>query len=178
VSTLVRHWWGWVRHMARPVTLFGGGPDVLLPYMDRYTLRRQKDSGANPWRLYLHNILAGDSLGHHNHPSTWSFSVVLWGSYTEEVLVWDDISAQRYNSPPVVVSRTVRWWNWIPSSKYHRITELHTGPGARGVWTLFVCGPLRRDAKGAALGWGFWRAGVGHVPHTAMEHTKVREEQK
>jgi hypothetical protein len=153
--------------MARPVA-GSSGDSTLLPYMDRYTLRRQKDSGANPWRLYLHNI-----------PSTWSFSVVLWGSYTEEVM--EKTSAHRFAVPyvadcgacqPVIRSRKVRWFNWIPASKDHRITELHPGPGASGVITLFVCGPL------TGRGWGFWRPGVGHVPHTAMEHTKVREEQK
>jgi hypothetical protein len=164
VSTLVKHWWGWVRHMSRPIA------GVLTPYMDRYTLRRQRDSGSNPWRLYLHNILAADSCGHHNHPSTWSFSIVLWGSYTEEVLDPLCMSGHHGCRAPRVDTRRVRWWNWIPASKYHRITELHPGPGAKGVWTLFVCGPL------TGKGWGFFLPGRGHVPHTTMEHTRVTEQ--
>ncbi len=150
---------GWVRHIPR------GTPPT--PYLDRYTLRKQGASGTNPWRLYLHRFLAPDGEGHHNHPSTWSFSVVLWGSYTEEVL--DFHPAWCGHILPAVRTRRVRWWNWIPATKYHRITELHPGPGAFGVWTLFVCGPL------TGRGWGFFVAGKGHVDHTAVETTKVTE---
>ncbi len=134
---------GWVRHLFR-------APNI--PYMNRYSLREQGPSGTNPWRVYLHNFLAPDDAGHHNHPSAWSFSIVLWGSYTEEVLhpcggrVWRSAH-----------SRNVRWFNWVPATKYHRISALHPGPGARGVWTLFVCGPLTGN------GWGFWVPGRGHV---------------
>lgn len=152
----VRHWWGWVRHMVRPGA--PGAPPVA--YNDRYSLRAQGPSGTNPWRVYLHHFLAADSEGHHNHPSAWSFSIVLWGSYTEEVLVrpetWGCTCVPLCGS--VIHTRRVRWFNWIPASKYHRVTELHPGPGARGVWTLFVCGPL------TGRGWGFWQAGRGHVP--------------
>jgi hypothetical protein len=167
MSLLVKLWpFGWVRYITRP--------DVGA-YLNRYTLRKQNDSGANPWRLYLHQFLAPDGAGHHNHPSTWGFSVVLWGSYTEEVLETKYCYETCCNgwcgaAVPVVGrvrSRRVRWFNWIPATKYHRITELHPGPGARSVWTLFICGPL------TGRGWGFWEAGIGHVPHTTKEHTKV-----
>lgn len=165
MSMLCKHWWGWVRHITRPVDpAWNDGPQ--MPYLDRYTIFPQRESGANPWRIYLHKFMARDSVEFHNHPSRWSFSVVLWGSYTEEVLKvepsWEPLWLQ-----PVVRTRRVRWFNWIPADKYHRITTLHPGPGARGVWTLFCCGPL------TGRGWGFWRAGVGHVDHSAAEHTKV-----
>jgi hypothetical protein len=150
---------GWVRHIPR------GTPP--LPYLDRYTLRKQGPSGTNPWRLYLHNFLAPDGEGHHSHPSTWSFSIVLWGSYTEELLEVD--YSRGIEMGRLVRTRRVRWFNWIPSTKYHRITELHPGPGARGVWTLFVCSGL------SGRGWGFFVAGKGHVDHTAVETTKVTE---
>lgn len=153
MSLLIHHWWGWVRHITRP-------PEHT-PYLDRYTARKQGESGTNPWRLYLHHFLARDSEDFHNHPSAWSLSIVLWGSYTEEVLTHQPWPA-RY-----VITRRVRWFNWIPATKYHRITYLHPGPGARGVWTLFMCGPL------TGRGWGFWRAGIGHVDHSAAPHTKV-----
>jgi hypothetical protein len=63
----------------------------------------------------------------------------------------------------LVTRRRVRWWNFIRSTTYHRIAELHPGPGATGVWTVFVCGPL------SGRGWGFFRPGVGHVQVTDSE---------
>lgn len=162
---------GWVRHIPRALST-----GELVPYLNRYTLRRQNESGANPWRVYLHEFLSPDSEGHHDHPSTWGFSLVLWGSYTEEVLNLNHHTtvngvAHVRNVHP----RRVRWWNYIPASKYHRITELHPWPGARGVWTLFICGPLRRDPQGRPKGWGFWIPGRGHVDHTEVESTAVKE---
>lgn len=186
MSTLVKHWWGWVRHITRPEP---NGTETA--YLDRYTARKQNGSGANPWRLYLHNFMAADSVGHHNHPSRWSFSLVLWGSYTEEVLERPKICTWHQREPrgtagypdydfciggtcraPEVRVRKVRWWNWIPASKYHRITHLHPGPGARGVWTLFVCSGL------TGKGWGMWVAGRGHVDHKEFAHTEVVESPK
>lgn len=149
----IKRWWGWVRHILRDGE----------PYLNRYSLRRQGPSGTNPWRVYLHEFLAPDGPGHHNHPSAWSFSIVLWGSYTEEILEverkwtrlaggWSLLRQGR------VRTRRVRWFNWIAADRYHRIAELHPGPGATGVWTLFVCGPL------TGRGWGFYVTGKGHVP--------------
>lgn len=130
--------WGWVRHILRDGQ----------PYLDRYSVRAQGPSGHNPWRVYLHQFHAPDGPDLHNHPSHWSFSIVLWGSYSE------DTPERR---------QRVRWFNWVPADKYHRIVSLYPGPGARSVWTLFVCGPLARSADGALKGWGFWRNGR-HVP--------------
>lgn len=142
---------GWVRH------LFRTSPDAgaaALAYMDRYSLREQGPSGTNPWRVYLHHFLAPDDADHHNHPSAWSLSIVLWGSYTEQMLsCWDE----EYQDWDALDERRVRWFNWIPATKYHRISELHPGPGAHGVWTLFVCGPLTGKS------WVFWVPGRGHV---------------
>ncbi|MES2384494.1 MAG: hypothetical protein V4593_08090 [Pseudomonadota bacterium] len=134
---------------------------VVLPYLDRYSFRPQGESGTNEWRAYVHHFLAPDDDGHHNHPFAWSLSIVLRGSYTEEVLhigtkvTWTE-------------TRRVRWFNWITADKYHRIVSLHparpgAAPGA-GVWTLFLAGPLARDRAGTPRGWGFWLPGRGHVP--------------
>lgn len=145
--------------------------------MDRYSLRRQAKSGSNPWRVYLHRFLAGDGDGWHNHPSQWGFSIVLWGSYTEEVLVKpdDDYGHEMYDAQyradgSVVLVRRVRWFNWIPASKYHRIVALHPARPGGSVWTLFIPGPLARHPElypggpRRPRGWGFWVAGKGHVP--------------
>jgi hypothetical protein len=115
-------------------------------YLQRWALRPHRPSGENGWRVYLHRFLTGDGDGHHNHPWQWSFSVILRGSYTEETF---DVAQ---GEPTAVRTRRVRWFNWIPAHRYHRITELHGN-----VWTLFVCGPV-------AQGWGFWMPGRGHVP--------------
>jgi hypothetical protein len=117
-------------------------------YLRRWALRPHRPSGENGWRVYLHRFHAADDDGHHNHPWRWSFSIVLRGSYTEEVL---EVGA-RPHWPFRLTARRVRWFNWISASKYHRITELHGD-----VWTLFFCGPV-------AQGWGFWIPGRGHVP--------------
>jgi hypothetical protein len=146
---------GWVRHILRDGA----------PYLDRYSLRKQGPSGHNPWRAYLHAFHAPDQPDHHNHPSKWSFSIVLWGSYTEEIREWEDyVTGEMLPPDPdglrdgVLRTRRVRWFNFITADKYHRITELHPGPGASAVYTLFFCGPL------SGRGWGFWRPGRGHVP--------------
>lgn len=135
------------------------------PYLRRWALRRQARDGTNERRVYLHNFLTPDGDGHHNHPWTWSFSLILWGSYTEEYFTrtppdctaaardgWcDNPLHTEYRSP--VRTRTVRWFNWLPPGRYHRIVALHGS-----VWTLFFCGPL------TGKGWGFWMPGRGHVP--------------
>lgn len=126
------------------------------PYLKRWALRRQARDGTNERRIYLHNFLTPDGDGHHNHPWHWSFSLVLWGSYTEERLEWPFPAGGNYRPcsiAPAVRSRRVRWFNWLPPGRYHRIVALHGR-----VWTLFFCGPL------TGKGWGFWMPGRGHVP--------------
>lgn len=171
IQTRILSWlpFGWVRKLQR-------GPDGER-YMDRYSVRQQQRSGSNPWRVYLHRFLAPDSEGHHNHPSVWGFSIVLWGSYTEEVLEVDpyaplDHDAWHQVGPGIwtipfgrsIRTRRVHWFNWIPASKYHRIVALHPRRPGGAVWTLFIPGPLAVDAAGKPRGWGFHVAGKGHVP--------------
>jgi hypothetical protein len=119
------------------------------PYLERFgreqTLEAARsDRKTGKWRVRLHHFVGPDDAGHHNHPFKWAFSIVLWGSYTEEVLV---------QPPATVETRRVRWFNWIPLGKYHRITQLHGNP-----WTLFFTGPRVST-------WGFWVPGRGHVHH-------------
>lgn len=135
---------GWVRNIFRQ-----GGK----PYLNRYSLFHQKASGTNERRIYLHHFLAPDDAGHHNHPFAWSFSIVLKGSYYEDIL---DVQTGRYRT------RTVRWFNFIRHDKYHRIAGF---ADCDSVWTLFIAGPLNRKANGDPKGWGFWVPGRGHIPH-------------
>jgi len=134
-----------VRHITR---------EDNAPYLDRYSLRQQtpksRDAG---FRAYLHHFLSGDGDGHHNHPWRWSLSIVLRGSYTEEYF---DVPGCAGHVAAImngvrVRTRRVRWFNWIPDTRYHRIVELHGS-----AWTLFICGP-------AIQSWGFFMPGRGHV---------------
>ncbi len=159
---------GHLRRIARAI------PGGMVPYLDRYSLRKQGKSGTNEWRAYLHHFRAPDADGHHNHPFAWSLSIVLRGSYTEEVLHRPLASCP--NMPATLESRRVRWFNFIRADKYHRITELHPGRGAApdaGCWTLFLAGPLRRRDNGDPTGWGFWVPGRGHVDWDILERERV-----
>lgn len=144
-------------------------------YLDRRGFGDQEkqvetDLGTNTWRVRLHHFLGGDDAGHHNHPFKWCFSIVLWGSYTEEILIpcgwhqdfptWQTFCGQCLGGECRTVTRRVRFFNWIPWGKYHRITELHGD-----VWTLFITGPR-------VSSWGFWVPGRGHVHHEVYKAEK------
>lgn len=154
MTTIVRKLWplGWRRDISRETG----------PYLTRWSLRRQYGDGDSHknggWRVYLHRFFSGDSELH-NHPWHWSFSVVLWGSYEEIVFdaPWDDgLRGQLPRGPQK--TRRVRWFNWIPSARFHQITKLHPRFGV-GPITLFVSGPPHGKS------WGFWVPGRGVVPH-------------
>lgn len=142
--------WFYCRHITR---------ELNERYLDRWTVRPQKQSGKNAWRIYLHHFLAPDNDGHHNHPWKWSFSIVLRGSYTEEY--FDRHTGSWGQELTSLRKRRVRWLNLIRADRYHKITELHGD-----VWTLFFCGPL------TGKGWGFWMPGRGYVPF--LERFKER----
>lgn len=111
------------------------------PYLERYYL------GALLGRtFYLHRFVSGDSERHlHNHP--WdAWAVVLCGAYDEEVAV--DLCPAAPNGV-LSTHRRVRWFNRIPSNKFHRIHR-----PARGTWTLLVHGPRVRRPDGGLKGWG------------------------
>jgi hypothetical protein len=134
------------------------------PYLERFGRGQTVDDARDDrrtgkWRVRLHHFVGPDDAGHHNHPFEWAFSIVLWRSYTEEVFETPEQIAERwgpghpYSLRGVVRTRRVRWFNWIPWGKYHRITKLHGD-----VWTLFITGPR-------VSSWGFWVPGRGHVHH-------------
>ena len=136
----VRKLWpfGWVREI----------PRECGRYLTRWSVREQKLTGGGGWRVYLHRFWSND-LELHDHPWRWSFSLILWGSYTErfaDMLPWGELGPVR--------TRRVRWFNWIPSTRFHQIAELHGT-----VWTLFCCGPVHGKS------WGFWVPGRGLIHH-------------
>lgn len=108
-------------------------------YMVRY---HTGESHQTAW-WFLHNILLADRDAHHNHPYEWQISFILWSSYVEEVL---DTRTGK------ITTRTRRWFNWIPRSKYHKVIKLNGD-----VWTLFIHG------KKHGTSWGFWEPGYGHI---------------
>lgn len=116
------------------------------PYLERYYV------GTLFGRTYyLHRFVSADAERHmHNHPFD-GLSFVLSGSYQEEVAV--DICPYAGASGCVTKSGRVRWFNRIPSTHFHRISDAEPG-----TWTLFVVGPRITVDCGMALrlkGWGF-----------------------
>ena len=91
------------------------------------------------YRFYLHRFVGGDvEEMTHNHPFN-AFSLVLCGSYLEDV-------ATGFTCPQKVKSecRRIRWFNRIYPHTLHRITETK-----KETWTLFIVGKPTLD------GWGF-----------------------
>lgn len=115
---------------ARPVKRIDG--DQGQPYLERAFLFSVFGVTA-----YLHRFVGDDpDYNLHDHPWGWSFSIVLLGRYIE-----------RFLCGPMVMSRHIRWFNWIPGYRFHRI-GLNPLYRRQRVWTLFVHGPRVK-------GWGF-----------------------
>jgi hypothetical protein len=150
MTTIVRKLrpFGWLREISRETGL----------YLKRWSLRQQYGDGESHknggCRVYLHRFYAADSELH-NHPWSWSFSIVLWGSYTE---IFGDEPDCGCLGHLITKRRRVRWFNWIGRRRAHQIVELHPRLGV-GPLTLFVSGPAHGKS------WGFWVPGRGVVPH-------------
>ena len=104
-------------------------------YMERYYL--------TSW-LRIHRLMSPDKdAGVHDHPYP-SVAIILAGGYKEDVA--------KHISPThgaLVVKKKVRWVNFIPANKFHRITEV-----LPDTWTLVIRGP---DSKVGSKkkGWGY-----------------------
>jgi hypothetical protein len=108
------------------------------PYLDRLRIIQ------TPWfGIYLHHIHRPDREGDpHDHP-WWFASLVLAGSYEEDV--WPD---KTVTFPTWVVRKRGRWsLRSLNRDMAHIITEVN-GP----LWTLVLVGPRMSD-------WGFWQEG-------------------
>lgn len=144
MSTVRKLWpFGWVREI----------PRENGPYLTRYSLREQKPDGGGGLRAYLHRFWDRD-VELHNHPWSWSFSIILTGSYTETYFDVEWLPGYKGWWRSEMKTRHVRWFNWIPRARFHQITALHGN-----VRTLFFGGPLHGKS------WGFWVEGRGIVPH-------------
>ena len=92
-----------------------------------------------PITFYLHRFYrADDERALHNHPWSWSLSLILSGGYEEE----------RRGKPNRLV-RAGRF-NWISHKSFHRLERL-----LGTTWSLFIAGPK-------VSSWGFLR-GDGSV---------------
>lgn len=181
-----RLWDAWRESWSlRKIPRHGGRPYLERRGREQTVEDAHLDRERGTWRARLHHFVGPDDAGHHNHPFKWSLSIVfsaLWGaSYTEEVLTvceWHEVWPKKNELWPEfdhclggkckIETRRVRFFNWIPNGKYHRITELH--PGLFGVWTLFITGPR-------VTSWGFWVPGRGHVHHKIYNKEQGNERQ-
>lgn len=103
-------------------------------YLERYHL-----GFLFGYRFYLHRFVGGDADEEtHNHPFD-ALSVVLCGSYLEEL-------ATGFKAPQEIKheQRTVHWFNRVRPSTFHRIVKTK-----KETWTLFI------TAKSTGDGWGF-----------------------
>jgi len=105
------------------------------PYLERCFLFRLLGITA-----YIHRFVASDpDRNLHDHPWGWGFSIILQGQYQE-----------RYLKEHQEVTRIIKWFNWIPGYRYHRVEVTDK---SKPVWTLFIHGPRVK-------GWGFMEPGI------------------
>jgi hypothetical protein len=115
--------------------------------------RERKLFGVAP---YLHQIHLSDNAGAlHNHPWSWSFSLILWRGYYEDRLI-SSLEIKRRRVWPGQI-------NFLRGIDYHRIDLIKGKPA----WTLFVTGPRVSN-------WGFW-AKNGFVPFKNFLNGRARE---
>ncbi len=94
--------------------------------------------------VFLHHFVGSDlPTEFHDHPWSWSVSLVLRGGYGEERRLRDDGTVTRRWLGPGAL-------NLIPPGVFHRV-ELRD---RRPAWTLFLHGPKIRN-------WGFLDATTG-----------------
>ena len=121
------------------------------PYLERYYVGQL--FGVT---FYLHRFVSADSERHvHTHPWTRGGSVILAGSYTEEIAT--DLCPHAGPAGSVLETRRVRWFNAVGGSRFHRISD-----AAPGTWSLFFHGERARVNLGMTSkpkGWGFLEQG-------------------
>jgi len=110
------------------------------PYLHRFYLYRRAREGLKQYlpSVYLHYFHRGDlDRALHNHPWSYSFSLVLTNGYMED-------RHTKYG----VIRRLLRPGsiNFIRANDYHKVALLNE---KKGSWTLFVSGPRVQD-------WCFW----------------------
>ena len=134
-SAVTKLLWKWHRKLKR---------ETGEVYMDRWQLLRTKRLSIYINRI---NLPDADPLPH-THPWRRSYSLKLWGSYTEEIFYYvhaHEVMSYGLRIPPR--------WSRIPDM--HRIGSLTDG---KPCWTLFI--GWRADQP-----WGFVRPDGKLIPH-------------
>lgn len=99
------------------------------PYLERYYI-----GTLFKWRFYLHRFVDTDvNEGTHNHPWNYAISIVLLGSYIQEVGI-----------PGKSSYSVISLVNFISQNNIHRIVSCENE-----TWTLFFHSPKKYD-------WGFF----------------------
>lgn len=111
-----------------------------------------------PWfEVYIHKIYKKDEDDHlHDHP--WNiFTMILWGSYMEEVL-------SKNKQTTFYRLRTFGNCGYRSIKRFHKIQEVVKGP----VTTLAIVGRRKHDP------WGYWTENgwVDHVTYRKNKHGK------
>lgn len=110
-------------------------------YMKRWFVFRIKKYRWLP-RIFIHKFLISDPEVQylHSHPFNGSFSIILWGSYREERLIFTEAHCE-------IVSKVFKpgMINILGKDCYHRVDLL-----TPNVWTLFVTGGNKKKYH-----WGF-----------------------
>ena len=135
-------------------------PDFVLTRPDGVEYLRRWYIFRTRWfNCYLHRFSASDWDRHpHDHPWRW-LTIILKGSYLEEIYTLTDSSHKvkgRYIQVPVLLARKRRapgTMNYAGLHRIHRVT-VFTAP----IWTLFLTGPKERE-------WGFYTPS-GWKPYT------------
>lgn len=116
------------------------------PYLSRYFFFGDERKYFNPFLHYFH---ASDkdkdddgTLLLHNHPWTWSISIILWGGYSEERRQPDGSITRKTYRPGSI--------NFIRRNTFHRVDLLEDG-----AWSLFITGWRPKEKLGSS-NWGFW----------------------
>ncbi|TLS67499.1 hypothetical protein FE236_11530 [Mariprofundus erugo] len=106
------------------------------PYLERYYV-----GSLFGFTAFLHRFIAADGDREvHDHPWRIAMSIVLSGSYREEWVRHINLLDQAGWTAKM---RHVRWFNWIPGHRFHRIADAEPE-----TWTLFIHGKRTK-------GWGF-----------------------
>lgn len=96
----------------------------------------------------------------HNHPFSWSFSILLVGGYREERRRWT--GSEFVVDQKTVVAGQV---NVILATTFHRVDLLYPE-----TWSLFVMGPRTGET------WSFWDRYTGRtMPHVEFLEKKRQE---
>lgn len=145
--------------------------DDVKKYLTRWYIVGRWFREAFKCRPYLHHFHASDDAELHDHLWVWSYSLVLWGGYTERRLTPHVVNRGTPSETVVYVPDTRVYKpgsiNRLNSNCFHRVDLLNE---KRGCWTLFLAGPHDKTKPD----WGFLRSD-GSVEYAFERFTGKRD---